>query len=99
MSRQDVFEQVGISLGGIILGHYLVREGGAAKVEAALLVSGKLALFQPIYQLIDLILIVCDPFRLTMLAVCFDTFEGCNSLEGDWLNRQLNRYHPTLQQV
>jgi len=54
---------VGISLGGIILGHYLVREGGAAKVEAALLVS-----------------------------VCFDTFEGCNSLEGDWLNRQLNRH-------
>ena len=45
MSRQDDFEQVGISLGGIILGHYLVREGGAAKVEAALLVSGKLALF------------------------------------------------------
>ena len=45
MSRQDAFEQVGISLGGIILGHYLVREGGAAKVEAALLVSGKLALF------------------------------------------------------
>ena len=35
----------------------------------------------------------------TMLSVCFDTFEGCNSLEGDWLNRQLNRYHPTLQQV
>ena len=28
--------------------------------------------------------------------VCFDTFEGCNSLEGDWLNRQLNRY--TIQQ-
>jgi len=54
---------VGISLGGIILGHYLVREGDAAKVEAALLVS-----------------------------VCFDTFEGCNSLEGDWLNRQLNRH-------
>jgi len=54
---------VGISLGGIILGHYLVREGESAKVEAALLVS-----------------------------VCFDTFEGCNSLEGDWLNRQLNRH-------
>jgi len=54
---------VGISLGGIILGHYLVRKGDAAKVEAALLVS-----------------------------VCFDTFEGCNSLEGDWLNRQLNSH-------
>ena len=32
---------MGISLGGIILGHYLVREGESAKVEAALLVSGK----------------------------------------------------------
>ena len=26
-----------------------------------------------------------------MFLVCFDTFEGCNSLEGDWLNRLLNR--------
>ena len=33
-------------------------------------------------------------FSQTMLPVCFDTFEGCNSLEGDWLNRQLNRYQP-----
>ena len=40
-----LFDQVGISLGGIILGHYLVKEGDAAKVEAALLVSGKLASF------------------------------------------------------
>ena len=40
-----LFHQVGISLGGIILGHYLVKEGDAAKVEAALLVSGKLAYF------------------------------------------------------
>ena len=40
-----LFDQVGISLGGIILGHYLVKEGDAAKVEAALLVSGKLAYF------------------------------------------------------
>ena len=37
-----ILEQVGISLGGIILGHYLVREGESAKVEAALLVSGKI---------------------------------------------------------
>ena len=37
-----ISEQVGISLGGIILGHYLVREGESAKVEAALLVSGKI---------------------------------------------------------
>ena len=34
-----------------------------------------------------------------LLPVCFDTFEGCNSLEGDWLNRQLNRYHPIWLQV
>ena len=40
-----MLHQVGISLGGIILGHYLVKEGDAAKVEAALLVSGKLASF------------------------------------------------------
>ena len=40
-----LFHKVGISLGGIILGHYLVKEGDAAKVEAALLVSGKLASF------------------------------------------------------
>ena len=40
-----LLHQVGISLGGIILGHYLVKEGDAAKVEAALLVSGKLASF------------------------------------------------------
>ena len=29
-----------------------------------------------------------------MFLVCFDTFEGCNSLEGDWLNRLLNRWRP-----
>ena len=32
----------------------------------------------------------------TNSLVCFDTFEGCNSLEGDWLNRQLNRYPSTM---
>ena len=68
-----------------------MREGDAAKVEAALLVSGKLMLMN--------VSLSVNHLSQILLPVCFDTFEGCNSLEGDWLNRQLNRYHPIWLQV
>lgn len=73
-----------------------MREGDAAKVEAALLVSGNLT---PLIKRSHAN-VYYDPFlSQLLLSVCFDTFEGCNSLEGDWLNRQLNRYLPIEQKV